>query len=809
MSTIVFPYVTDFTTTATPSSGFAIGFDLDGIFKQKDEYGVISPLNKGLSDVLKSSSDTGTFSLILGTNSYLLSKNGGGSLSLDYGNPSTIFLSTDYGVGSESYLQIGTNSIILNSNLGSVSISSPTNINLVSSETNLLTSNKFLSVSGLTAAKASEILSTTNHVRIGLYDTYFSFTNDGESITIWDTSTQSQMTTVMDKWPVIIASRNSGIDPSVLNSVIIGGSNMTASSSDTVYLGTNVNINNAYTLPSTDGTPGYILKTDGAGNVSWNIDSGNQNLEHVLSIGDNSGVYNIILGTSAYLGSSASSNTLSLNSAGSTILSTDSGLLNTSYLQLDTENVIISTSTFSLTASGTSITTLDLEGLKYSTDYTATFVTQSLVTKGYVDGIVKPLDSYNTAFVDSNYGSDVIGQINSFDKPFQTISAAISSLLLSTSSGTVYIRRGVYTETVNLQNGFTYYCESGVVFTAGGFSDIAGAATAKVLGWARFEGTSGTLLPLRLINGSNVEFEFDKCDNTFYFATILNSTANIRGNYIYTRSDNAYGIAVRGTSNVTIKVGQKIESTYRTISVSNSFSGTLTIDCPQINCNTDSGIAGYIPNTSMALFVDSDTTGNIIINGKLSNNSGNFVYTLLNPDFTTRFDSSTAIFGGLVTINGEIKGNYTKGLYVGGTVSSSQLRVKGNINSNRESVILNSNLVKTFLSDGMIMTTGTGSFPYAISVIGTSSTMYIKNSVIYNTQNNSSMIYMNSTQSTVGIYDTLGYSSGTTGQFIYTTQSVNIGFHSVRSNKDNTILVTDTFSPSGFIWDSGLFIPNF
>jgi hypothetical protein len=51
MSTIVFPYVTDFTTTATPSSGFAIGFDLDGIFKQKDEYGVISPLNKGLSDV--------------------------------------------------------------------------------------------------------------------------------------------------------------------------------------------------------------------------------------------------------------------------------------------------------------------------------------------------------------------------------------------------------------------------------------------------------------------------------------------------------------------------------------------------------------------------------------------------------------------------------------------------------------------------------------------------------------------------------------------------------------------------------------
>ncbi|RKZ29752.1 hypothetical protein DRQ33_08525 [bacterium] len=30
----------------------------------------------------------------------------------------------------------------------------------------------------------------------------------------------------------------------------------------------------AYTLPNTDGTSGYVLKTDGAGNVSWQVDGG-------------------------------------------------------------------------------------------------------------------------------------------------------------------------------------------------------------------------------------------------------------------------------------------------------------------------------------------------------------------------------------------------------------------------------------------------------------------------------------------------------------------------------------------------------
>ena len=70
---------------------------------------------------------------------------------------------------------------------------------------------------------------------------------------------------------VYISTKLSSASASVVNSVVIGGQSLNASQSNTVYLGNNVNINNAYTLPSVDGVSGYVLKTDGSGNVSWDV----------------------------------------------------------------------------------------------------------------------------------------------------------------------------------------------------------------------------------------------------------------------------------------------------------------------------------------------------------------------------------------------------------------------------------------------------------------------------------------------------------------------------------------------------------
>ncbi len=44
MSKIEFRTFIDMLTVATPSSGYAIGYDLDGTLKQKDQFGVISPI---------------------------------------------------------------------------------------------------------------------------------------------------------------------------------------------------------------------------------------------------------------------------------------------------------------------------------------------------------------------------------------------------------------------------------------------------------------------------------------------------------------------------------------------------------------------------------------------------------------------------------------------------------------------------------------------------------------------------------------------------------------------------------------------
>jgi hypothetical protein len=64
-----------------------------------------------------------------------------------------------------------------------------------------------------------------------------------------------------------ISTEFSNVEAGVYNTVIIGGNNLSATQSDTVYLGNNVNINNSYYLPTSDGTSAQALYTDGNGNL--------------------------------------------------------------------------------------------------------------------------------------------------------------------------------------------------------------------------------------------------------------------------------------------------------------------------------------------------------------------------------------------------------------------------------------------------------------------------------------------------------------------------------------------------------------
>ena len=54
-----------------------------------------------------------------------------------------------------------------------------------------------------------------------------------------------------------------------------------------LYMAVNaIRFHNAYTFPSSDGTGGQVLSTDGAGNLSFSESSDNQTLQEVLTAGN-------------------------------------------------------------------------------------------------------------------------------------------------------------------------------------------------------------------------------------------------------------------------------------------------------------------------------------------------------------------------------------------------------------------------------------------------------------------------------------------------------------------------------------------
>jgi hypothetical protein len=351
MASIIFGTTLDMLTVATPSSGaYTVAYDLDGILKQKDEFGIITPIGGGptggigstpsLSDVM-SISNIANSPLIMGTSTSILSSNGGGRIDLDYSGAS--------------------NSILLSSDNGS-------------------------QLQGRLYLTSTEGTFGFNDTFIKTTDNDIAFRVDNiQQFLIRNNSTASVVSNGLDKYGSIISSKLSEIEAGVINSVVIGGQGLTASSNDTVYI-QNLNINNKFTLPNVDGSNGQSLVTDGSGNISWAISTGG--LADVLSTDNDSGVNSIIMGTSTSILSSNGGGQIDLDygSTSSISLSTDNGSFLKSYLILDNDDIIIDANgTLNIGASAGSVIIDNLQGLVYGFDYSSTFVGNSLVSKTYVD----------------------------------------------------------------------------------------------------------------------------------------------------------------------------------------------------------------------------------------------------------------------------------------------------------------------------------------------------------------------------------------------------------------------------------------
>ena len=789
------------TTAATPSAdGYTIGYDTDGIIKQKDSLGVITPLfsstSQNLTQTLNIGNDSGIYSIMMGTGTSIYSSNSTGRIKLDHSG--SVFI---YATSSAT----GTSSMHL----------SDTSISLFSSVQNDYGS---LSLSGNTYSV--EIGSATNSMSVKQSNSKFWIDDKDidaaseDTIRILEIGSSYDGDTVDNKAYVHINSKNANTLAGVKNSAIIGGTGLTSSASNTVYLGNNVNINNEYTLPSTDGSADQYLKTDGSGSVIWDdMVATTPPLHEVLAVGNNTQTQNIIMGTGTFIKSANGYGSIYFDSgsvSGKILISTDGVTKAKSFVEMDNSSLVISAT------SGT-ITTGNLKGLQYSADYSATFENNSLVTKQYVATLLgNVFVSEKTAYVDPANGSDSTGLVNRLDKPFATIDKAITELtssysFTSTNTGLVHLKKGIYTDVVYLYDNINFYCEADVVFSQNGFTDSNGAVNSSIFGFAKFVGTDTNLVPLDVTKASNISFNFSEIDNQSVAFKVTNATGTsnvkIKGNSIVCKSDFGKAILIGSdlgaydvSSNVNISVVEKISGAYDTISVSDKFIGTLEVNTPLIECDSDLNTSGYALDIQHA-FVLRSASASVHISGDLRETSsvdGGGI------------NSAVYISAGTASIFGNISGGECPGVYLADT-GIANVSITGDIVSKKEAIINAGNNKNFKASNSLIKTDGLGTSTYSIHISsGSMSSTYLYNARIYNSLENSGMIAMSSTGSRVGIYNSIGYGAGTaSGEFIYCAGTVSVGMHNVRSNKDNSDDVEDLFTPSGFIYDQNLYLGDF
>ena len=788
------------TTAATPSvDGYTIGYDIDGVIKQKDSAGVVTPLFTSSSQTLRQTlnlgNDSGIYSIMMGTATSIYSSNSTGIIKLDY-NGSVFISSTSSSTGTSSITLSSSSINIYNStqsNYGSFILSGSTYSVEIGSATNsvLFTQNRN-SISIIHKDKDASI-SSVNVLEIGS-----SYDDDNAENKVY----------------FHINSKGAYTNSGVKNSVVIGGTGLTASSSNTVYLGNNVNVNNAYTLPNVDGTTNQYLRTAGNGVITWeDVTATTAPLDEVLAVGNNSESYSIVLGTGTSLRSANGNAAINLDSgstANKILMSSDGVTKAKSYIEIDN-------STLAISATSGTITTGNLKGLQYTADYSATFVNNSLITKQYVDSqLGNTFTTYRTAYVDPSKGSDITGLVDRVDKPFATVAKAISGLtssytLVAGDTGLVYLRKGSYIDPVYLYNHLNFYCEPDVIFSQNGFTDVNGAVSSSIFGYAQFVGIDVTLIPLDVTKSSNINFEFSRIENQSVVLKVTNiigtSNVNMKGDFISCKADASNTILIGSnlgdadvSSNVKINVVEKIKSAYNTIKVTEKFYGTLEVNTPLVECNSDFNINGPQIDLQHALLVRS-ASASVRINADLfessSTNGGGI-------------NSAVYINAGTVSIFGNISGGECPGLYLGDSATAN-VSVTGDIISRKESIINESNNTHFKVNNSFIKTEGLGTSTYSIHInAGSMSSTYLYNTRIYNSLENSSAVLMTSTSSTFGIYNSIAYMVGTSsGNFIYCAGTVSVGMHNTRSNKDNSDNVEDHFTPSGFIYDQNLYLGDF
>jgi hypothetical protein len=422
----------------------------------------------------------------------------------------------------------------------------------------------------------------------------------------------------------------------------------------------------------------------------------------------------------------------------------------------------------------------------------------------------------NVAWVDAINGNDLTGVIGDFTKPFATGAQAVNTAnsfgFTATNRGLVYIRRGQYSDQIQLLANIDFYCEPGTVWTLGGFVDTATTGSVGIYGSAKFVLNSR---PLRVDFSSTIYMEFDEVNQntTLSIGAIevvplaaYSANVTINCNRIYSNCRNAYAITIRGNANFDLNVTKEIKGPYQVIFIRQAADGTLwngtgVITCPRIICEN----GGYVGNSAAfknaVYFFSVNSATKLTINGDIINEATGYGYSIQSCIVSTAASSHSII------VNGSLIGNISVGLIAEGNV---RFVLNGNASSTEHAARCGGSANIIFNNSRLIKYSNFGGT--AVVVLNATCIAYFNNCMLYNGEPFGPSIVTIANTTAIGyFYNCVGYSVGTiNARFVWTGgAAAKIGTINTQSNQINDPACVEQFSVSGFTQNALLVLPNF
>ena len=467
----------------------------------------------------------------------------------------------------------------------------------------------------------------------------------------------------------IFAGSDNIINDNVLRSVILGGSNITGTTDDTVYV-PNLNVNlidnddsltQILSRDSSDGTIKYrdVSSIIGAASADTFVTGFTYDGVNTFTISDNSGsTFN------------TSINVLSATTISATTYFGDGSNLS------GIDNFYVSGGSYN---DGT--TSIDFSGNSVETTFSVS-----------LSGISSNIDIYNTYFV-SPTGDDSTAVRGDLHNPFKTITAARNKVVAELSASTVtgdtliYVYPGNYTDQeVQYENGNFYFTPNTVVtlvqnttanrtdvFRLGtslvNTSNIYSANTCNIYGQAKFIVSASTDNDvgggvIQMLGNSKSHFE---CDSAYgskgtLFSTFGNSELKLKANELELEA-NDYVLTFRESSKTFIDVNRIKGGTLGWAVYYFGFNGQSILNVDELvggktfqplgfrsvsdgaeivlNINKLSHEPNTLPNTQWLINNTSQSGGKITYNGNMNGVNGGIIY-------------GTTASGGEFNYNGDI-----------------------------------------------------------------------------------------------------------------------------------------------------------